>query len=677
MWSGRPCKAIRRGVGRWIRLLEQPSRIRQHPSERATIDQVHVDVKNFLAGVGPTVQDEPVSRLVDTSFLSEPGSHPDHAAECRLVRIGHVGDGRNRLVGGYDDVGRRLGLDVVKRRHQLVLVNDIRGNLPADDLREDRVCHQHRTALGRLGIAMQPLPATPMRIGMANVGAMKSAAPLGSDLGVRCRGLAMKIITAYLIRAHMGPFLFAFTALTGLLFLNAFAVRMADLVGKGLAWSVIGEFVLLSLPHTVALTLPMAILVSVLYTFSELTGANEITAMAAGGIRPLRMLLPLLVIGTIFAGLMLFFNDQVLPDSNHRLKSLIIDVAQKSPTFELRERVVNEIDTEDRNGAVYLQAATIDAVTNEMTEVVIYDLTDPNAHRTIYAERGTMAFSESGTDLYLTLYDGFANEAGQEGGGEFNRSEFERQIVPLRGVGDELERREGGASRSDREMSIAMLRAEILNRTEEIVEVRQRSLTLAQKTIAGALASPDPDLIEAGHTDEADEAEAALGGRGSILDRGRGQRLSLRTDDLTQQAALGGRGNLGRVLALQQSADQFLVEIYKKYSIAFACIVFVLLGAPLAIRFPRGGVGMVIVTSVVIFAVYWAGLIGGENLANKGLVTPFWAMWTVDLVFLGFGIVLAARMSRTAGSNRGGALDEALFKLSSSGRRMSTRSLVG
>ena len=61
---------------------------------------------------------------------------------------------------------------------------------------------------------------------MAKVGAMKSGAPLGSDLGVRCRGGAMKIITAYLIRAHIGPFLFAFTALTGLLFLNAFAVRI-------------------------------------------------------------------------------------------------------------------------------------------------------------------------------------------------------------------------------------------------------------------------------------------------------------------------------------------------------------------------------------------------------------------------------------------------------------------
>ncbi len=477
----------------------------------------------------------------------------------------------------------------------------------------------------------------------------------------------MKIITRYLIRAHAGPFLFAFTALTGLLFLNAFAQRMGDLVGKGLPWTVIGEFMLLSLPHTVALTLPMAILVSVLYTFSQLTAANEITAMAAGGIRPLRILLPLLGVGTILAGVMLFFNDRVLPDSNHRLKSLIIDISQKSPTFNLRERVINEIDTQDRNGAVYLQAATIDPTTSEMTEVVIYDLTDRSAHRTTYATRGTMAFSDSGADLYVTLYDGDVLEAGQDESGEFNRSEFDVQIVPLRGVGDELERREGGVMRSDREMSIAMLRAEIDSRANDLTEVRQRSLSLAQRTITDALGYPDPSQV-------ANESEPApLGGRGSAVARGRGPGLVPRTDNLTQQAALAGRQNVGRITALQQSADQFRVEIHKKYAIAFACIVFVLLGAPLASRFPRGGVGMVIGASVAIFAVYWAGLIGGENLANKGLVTPFWAMWTADLVFLGLGLALAARMSRTAGTNRGSALGNALFNLSSWGRTMATR----
>tara|TARA_B000000460_G_C21224234_1_gene267833 strand:- start:125 stop:502 length:378 start_codon:yes stop_codon:yes gene_type:complete len=109
--------------------------------------------------------------------------------------------------------------------------------------------------------------------------------------------------------------------------------------------------------------------------------------------------------------------------------------------------------------------------------------------------------------------------------------------------------------------------------------------------------------------------------------------------------------------------NQYKVEIHKKYAIAFACIVFVLLGAPLAIRFPRGGIGMVIVVSVAIFAVYWAGLIGGENLADEGVVPPFWAMWAPDLTFLAIGIALVMKMGREGGAARGGNLDEIFFLL--------------
>ncbi len=302
-----------------------------------------------------------------------------------------------------------------------------------------------------------------------------------------------------------------------------------------------------------------------------------------------------------------------------------------------------------------------------MTEVVIYDLSEPSTHRTTYAARGTMAFSESRTDLYLTLYDGYVLEADQSRSGEFNRSEFEVQIVPLRGVGDELERREGGSVRSDREMSIALLRAGISSRAEDLDRVRQQSFEQAQKAITDALAYPAPELPEGDET-----ASASRGGGGAVAARGLGRQFYTTTDDLTRQTALAGRQNFGRLSALQSASDQFRVEIHKKYAIAFACIVFVLIGAPLGMRFPRGGIGMVIVASVVIFAVYWAGLIGGENLANEGVVTPFWAMWTADLVFLGLGIALAARMSRTGGTNREAGLSEVLFNLSSWGRRIAT-----
>jgi lipopolysaccharide export system permease protein len=473
----------------------------------------------------------------------------------------------------------------------------------------------------------------------------------------------MGIITRYLIRAHAGPFLFAFTALTGLLFLNAVAQRMENLVGKGLPWGVIGEFVLLSLPHTIALTLPMAVLVSVLYTFSELTAANEITAMSAGGIKPSRMLAPMLGVGVILAGVMFYFNDQVLPETNHQLKNLIIDLSKKSPTLELRERVINHLQMESQSGTVYLQAATIDPITNEMTDVVIYDLSDPYTHRTTYALSGKMEFNEARTDLYLTLYDGEVREVGADRSGEFNRSEFDTQIIPLRGVSDELERQQGGTVRSDREMSVAMLHDEVSDRIEEIARVHETGYTRARMALDQALGhppegSPTPYDVTPIPALTVDENEVA------------GESFLVKEDDMTKRLAMTGRQNQGQIYALQTSLDSFWVEIHKKFAISFACIVFVLMGAPLAIRFPRGGVGMVIAVSVGIFAVYWAGLIGGENLADKGVVTPFLAMWAPDLAFLALGLFLALRMGKSTGANRGGGLDEVLFAVGDFARRL-------
>ena len=172
----------------------------------------------------------------------------------------------------------------------------------------------------------------------------------------------MNILTRHLVRAHLGPFLFALSALTGLLFLNAVAREMEKLAGKGLPWDVLAEFLLLSLPHTVALTLPMAVLVAVLYAFSEMASNNEITAMRAGGISPAKILRPLLLMGALAASVMLYFNDQVLPESNHRLKNLMLDINRKSPTLVLREQVVNRITAGDDGSVYFLRASRIDPV---------------------------------------------------------------------------------------------------------------------------------------------------------------------------------------------------------------------------------------------------------------------------------------------------------------------------
>lgn len=465
--------------------------------------------------------------------------------------------------------------------------------------------------------------------------------------------MRMGVLTRYLIRVHVGPFLFALTTITGLIFLNAVAQRVDSLVGKGLPWGVVVEFLVFSLPHTLALSLPMAVLVAVLYAFSDLASQNEITAMAAGGVSPLRMLLPVLSIGVVTSATMLYFNDQVLPDANHRLKNLLLDIARKSPTLELREQVVNEIRAENGVDSYFLTAERIDPVSNTLEDVTIFDANDPMRQRTTHAARGEMAFNDARTDLYLTLHDGVVHEVQNDRPGGFQRLYFERQIVPLRGVGNELERRFGGSDRSDREMGFALLAENAAQRAAELDSVRAESRKESLEAVLVALGEPVP----------IDSAEAASEStrRRPMVPRPGVSLLAL--DATTQQVVVGSRSRASRGVALEQTANRFEVEYHKKWAIAIACLVFTLIGPPLALRFPRAGVGLVVSASTVIFFVYWIGLIGGEALADRRVADPAVTMWLGNAVFVTVGLLLASRMGRPRSTSRGGGFGEALATL--------------
>jgi lipopolysaccharide export system permease protein len=119
----------------------------------------------------------------------------------------------------------------------------------------------------------------------------------------------------------------------------------------------------------------------------------------------------------------------------------------------------------------------------------------------------------------------------------------------------------------------------------------------------------------------------------------------------------------------QRSRNRYDIEIHKKFSLAAACLIFVLVGAPIAVRFPRGGVGLVIGVSLVVFALYYVGLIGGESLANEGLVPPFWAMWGTNVIMTTIGVVMLLRMGRDQNTGRGGDWGDRLDALKARFRR--------
>jgi len=112
-----------------------------------------------------------------------------------------------------------------------------------------------------------------------------------------------------------------------------------------------------------------------------------------------------------------------------------------------------------------------------------------------------------------------------------------------------------------------------------------------------------------------------------------------------------------------------VIEYHKKFAIPIACIVFVLIGAPLAVRFPRGGVGMVIALSLFIFGVYYMSLIGGEHLGDRGIISPYVGPWAPNVVFSILAIWGLASLGRVTATTRGGGWDDLWFTM----RRFVTR----
>lgn len=471
----------------------------------------------------------------------------------------------------------------------------------------------------------------------------------------------MSILSRYLVRLHVGPFVFALAALTSLMLLNQIAKRFGDLVGKGLPWSVIVEVFALSVPFIVAMTMPMAVLVAVLFATSRLAADSEVTAMRAGGISLWRLLRPLLLAGVFLTAVSFAFSDHILPRTNHRLRTLYSDIARKKPTFALKEQVINEV----QRSRLFLRAAEIDPAANyALRDVAIYDLADQDHKRVIYADSGFLAITEDQEDAHLTLFSGTMHEFDRTDPAMFQVVRFERDLVRIEGVGNELRRTISDSYKGDREMSVCEMERSVAIARRDQMLARRRAVAARASALYGlvdlpgvepdtALAEPArspycralsswaswllPPELQAQAPPRPEAAQTPQPARRFAALR-RGQTPGLRTSEV--------RAHEDRARISETRAAHFLVEIHKKYAIASACLVFVLLGVPLAIRFPRGGLGLVIGLSLGIFAIYYIGLIGGESLADR-LKAPPWILWTPNALFTATGVLLLWR-SRTA-----------------------------
>ena len=394
-------------------------------------------------------------------------------------------------------------------------------------------------------------------------------------------------------------------------------MKFADrLVGKGLETWVIIQLIVYNLSWMVALVVPMATLVATLMAFGNLSQNNEITIMKSSGVSLYKMMIAPLIAGAVIGYLLILFNNDVLPDANHKAKLLMFDISRKKPTLSLEPGIFS---LEVANYAIL--ARNIIGGTNELNEITIYDYTDSRKINIVTAEKGKIFFSRDQTKLIMDLDKGEIHESDIYDTDLYRKLIFNHHRITMNADQFSFQQTALGGPRGERELSTKDMLF-IVDSLKQIKTDYLRSLKdVTQKHLYTDLSFSER----------------------SNINLNRPELVYIRALDKIKAAKNIIISNQKRVDYVQSEIDKYMVEVHKKYALPAACIIFVLIGAPLGVMVKKGGFGVAASISLFFFLLYWAFLIGGEKLSERGFFSPFWGMWTANILLGIAGIFLVVR----------------------------------
>lgn len=428
------------------------------------------------------------------------------------------------------------------------------------------------------------------------------------------------ILIRYILKNHFAPFIFsAFTLMC--IFLLQFLMKFADrLVGKGLDTLIVVQLIVYNLAWMVVLVVPMACLVATLMAFGAMAQNNEITIIKSSGASLWKMMLGPLTASVVLCFLLILFNNHVLPDANHKAKILTYDISRTKPTLSLEPGLFSQ---EVSNYAILVRK--IEKNSNLLEGLTIYDYTNPSKIAVVTAEKGKIFFSKDQTKLIMELEKGEIHES------EFMRKDIYRKLVfanhriTMNADQFSFQQSAPGGPRGDRELSSSDMKF-IIDSLKVIMKNQYADLN----KLTSRLFLSDSSIFES-------NALYKKISKQRMLD------LAIEKSQTTKNLVLS---NAKRVEYTKGEINGYWVEIHKKYSIPAACIIFVLIGAPLGVMTRKGGFGMAASISLFFFLIYWAFLIGGEKLADRNMLSPFLGMWSANFLLGAAGILLTMKSVR-------------------------------
>ena len=466
----------------------------------------------------------------------------------------------------------------------------------------------------------------------------------------------IKKIDIYLLKQFLGLLIMTFLICIFILLMQFVWMHVNDLVGKGVEIKVLAEFFIYAVTSVVPLALPLAILLASLMTFGNLGEKFELTAMKAAGVSLFRIMRPLAIaIAFVSVGAFMFSN-YVLPVSQVKLWALIFSLKQKSPELDIPQGEFYD-GIEGYNIYVRRKAPQ----TGMLYDMMIYDYSEGFRNASVMvADSGRIFFTDDKKYLILHLYSGESFENLDRNQQRATNSE---KNIPYR--------RESFAQKQmliDFDMEFDRYNEDVLadqHVSKDVVELvqsidsvqllahdrsKEQSRTLVNNRYFGRerVANRDVDMWEGAKELYAGYDVDSLYGRFSDDERYRAlsaaiEKAKAQRDQIDYNALM--------LNDYQRYIRKHEIELYRKFTLAFACLIFFFIGAPLGAITRKGGLGAPVVISVVMFIIYYIIDNTGYKMAREAL-WPCWAgMWLSSMVLLPIGIFLTYKA----------ATDSALF----------------
>jgi lipopolysaccharide export system permease protein len=438
----------------------------------------------------------------------------------------------------------------------------------------------------------------------------------------------MKKLDKLILKSFFGPFLLTFAVVVFILLMQMMLKYLDDIVGKGLGLEVIAELLFYFSLNLTPVALPLAILLSSLMTFGTLGEHHELTAIKTSGISLLRILRPVFIFSLFITVVAFFFNNKIVPKANLQGYSLMWDIRQKKPTLDLKEGTFY-------NGLPGHSIKVSKKFSDDQTlkGIMIYDHTSGRGNTAvILADSGKMYTAMNEQYLVLELFNGktfvedISNNQSNDG---FGRQSFRQNTLMLNLSSFSMDRTNVELFAENKMMkNITQLKVI----TDSLQRQHSRELNYVPASIKPFYNHFRTELKEM-------PEEVKRKPRYDSLSLAEADARSInQATDYARNIKSFTASSSERLMVTIREARNFEIEIYKKYTQSFACLVMFLIGAPLGAIIKKGGLGMPVIISIIFFIILYILSILGEKWGREGLVPVAVGMWAANAILLPVGL---------------------------------------